>query len=122
MHATMNKKRSRFDSVLAIDDSPVFVDHHQIRWRELGPMEALRVDQEFCLIARHFKTEMITDTFIEAHACCGTQGGGQIDAGLGDGIKAFHRFLQLCFSESFCHTVAWVQTGDTLPRDDERPP
>src|SRR4051794_15859275 len=99
MHTTMNKKRSWLDGVLAIDDSPVFVDHHQIRRRKLRPMEALRVDQEFCLVARHFKTEMVTDAFVETHAGRGTQSGGQVDAGLGDGIEAFHRFLQLCFSE-----------------------
>ncbi len=52
----------------------ISVDHHNIVCLHLTPVQATRVQQKLILVAGHFNTEMIADTFAQPMVSSSTQG------------------------------------------------
>jgi hypothetical protein len=87
VNTPMDEKRGGLDGVPAFHQASFGVDDYQVGRRHLGPMQALRIDQETAGLPRHTKTEVIAYAFVQAEPYRGTQRGSQIDSGLCNGVK-----------------------------------
>ncbi len=82
VHPAVNKKGGGLDLVLALEHLAVLIYDHQIGGGDLGPVQALRVDQELVGMARQLHAEMVAHAFVECHARGHAQRSGEVDPGI----------------------------------------
>src|SRR5688572_28953063 len=86
MDAAVNEKCSRLDAVLAVDLRSGGVDGHEVGRCHLGPVEALRIDEELTRLARHCQAEVVAYALGVTEARGPAQRRRQIDARRSSGI------------------------------------
>jgi hypothetical protein len=82
--AAVDEEGGRLYIARALQFISVYIDRHQIGWDNIGPMDALRINQESfdAVIVGHRQTEMVAYSFVQTKVSCRSQSRSKVNLSL----------------------------------------
>jgi hypothetical protein len=80
MNAAMDEKGGRLHRAITGNSVAGGIDGHDVRWYQVEPVDALRIDQELRVIQR--EAEMVADAFMQSEGRGRPERTSKIDLGL----------------------------------------